>query len=213
MVLAIAAYLPMPASCGFYAAHPEAIATGCQTSLSAIEASDDYLKFFFDENGKRDLNGDNKVSFIEAHWYASSRLENHNISYTDADALVDNYFDKNPTQLPTSISLKKLKQLSHHLLPEEQYALTKLTADLDSQQQIKLNTHIAEHQAAIKLLKDKTELSSAERNKLTALAYPLNLTMLARKTLYIEQTGNNATKDTRQHALCENIGIDEFIRS
>jgi len=35
------------AQCGYFAAHPDAISTGCQTSLDAIESSDDYLKYFF----------------------------------------------------------------------------------------------------------------------------------------------------------------------
>ncbi len=35
------------AQCGFFAAHPDVRASGCQLSPAALETSDDYLRFFF----------------------------------------------------------------------------------------------------------------------------------------------------------------------
>lgn len=196
------------ASCGFYAAHPEAIATGCQTSLSAIEASDDYLKFFFSDDKQRDLNNDEKVTFNEAHWYASSRLEHHNISYTDTDAIIDDYFLKHPESLGQGISLQKLKGLKGLLSPQEQYALNNMADGLSGETKIDLTDHVAQHKSAIKALEGKTELSSVKRNKVTALNYPLNLVILARRALY-KELNMSLSNDLSN---CENRDILDFVK-
>ncbi len=196
------------ASCGFYAAHPDAIATGCQTSLSAIDTSDDYLKFFFAEDKQEDINGDGKVSFNEAHWYASSQLERHNISYTDEDAIIDTYFSQHPAGLEEVIALGKLKELANLLSPEENYAVHKMANDLPDDTQINLTDYVSMHKAAIEALKGKTELPSVERNEITALKYPLNLVMLARRALYKKMNGS-IPEDLE---ACESRGITEFVQ-
>jgi hypothetical protein len=102
------------AQCVYYAAHPEAISTGCQTSLEAIESTDDYLKYFFLQNNlNADANEDGQVSFDEAHWYASSKLEKHNISYSDFDATVDEYFTEHPDAVSKAIPLSTLSRDCH----------------------------------------------------------------------------------------------------
>ncbi len=191
------------AECGFYAAHPDAIATGCQTSLEAVESSDDYLKYFFLNSGKtidklseqvKDSNKDGKLSFNEAHWYASSRLERHNISYSDFDAKVDRYFIDKPDKLPEFISLGELKRLQPLLTMEAQQALKYMSRGLKRELQLNLHNYVKLHKEAIKQLEDHTEASSEQRNKLSNLPYHLNLVMLARRALYLKQ-GNGFSHD------------------
>ncbi len=196
------------ASCGFYAAHPDAIATGCQKSLSAIDASDDYLKFFFESSGKQDLDGDNKITFTEAHWYASTKLENHNISYSDKDAIVDEYFLTNPDNLKKSISLRELRLFAKMLPNEERYAIDLMTGSFKSDHEIPLTGHVHQHKLAMEKLKGKTELSSSERNKITALGYPLSLVVLARRALHASQVRT----DNHELNHCDNRVISEFIQ-
>ena len=40
------------------------------------------------------------MTLEEAHWYASTRVEDHQLSYTSVDALVDAYFAGAPNELP-----------------------------------------------------------------------------------------------------------------
>lgn len=206
------------ASCGFYAAHPDAIATGCQTSLSAIEASDDYLKFFFADNSSRlaqteldprDVNQDNQVTFNEAHWFASAQLEDHNLSYTDTDFFVDQYFAQHPAALPNALTLLQITELAKQLSTEEQAALKVMSTGLTPKTEIELKGYVKQHQAAIAALQGKTELSSAKRNALIDLAYPLNLVILARRALY---SSLNTSID-EQLQSCEHQPIEAFIRA
>jgi hypothetical protein len=173
------------AQCGYFAAHPDAISTGCQTSLEAIESSDDYLKYFFLEgNIDADANKDKQVSFHEAHWYSSSKLEKHNISYSDYDASVDEYFVSHPAELPNIITLSELAVLVSTRSAAEQLAYNRMSYGLANNTEINLTNHVALHKKAIETLKDHTEKTSEERNSLSKLAYPLNLVMLARRALY-----------------------------
>src|SRR5213075_3119783 len=79
--------------CGFFAAHPEVKASGCQLSPAALETSDDYLRLFFRAaTGAAATAGATPTSarsraapaptLYDAHWYASTRLEDHQLSYT-----------------------------------------------------------------------------------------------------------------------------------
>jgi hypothetical protein len=183
------------AQCGYYAAHPDAISTGCQTSLEAIESSDDYLKYFvLQDDLNADANEDEKISFEEAHWYASSKLEKHNISYSDFDATVDEYFNSHPDELNQVISIAKLSLLIKSLSNAEQLAYKKMSADLSDDIRIDLTNHVILHKQAMEKLKDHTENTSIERNRLSGLEYPLNLVMLARRALYKENNKKVGTK-------------------
>ena len=173
------------AQCGYYAAHPDAISTGCQTSLEAIESSDDYLKYFFLQDSLRaDANKDKEISFNEAHWYASSKLEKHNISYSDFDASVDEYFNMHPNELPEIVSLQNLSLLIANLSDAEQLAYHQLTSELATETIIHLSNHVELHKQAVEKLKEHTESTSLERNRLSELNYPLNLVVLARRAFY-----------------------------
>ncbi len=153
------------AQCGYFAAHPEAISTGCQTSLDAIESSDDYLKYFFlQDTLGADANKDKQISFHEAHWYASSKLERHNISYSDFDATIDEYFAAHPNKLAKEISVSNLASLIKQLSRAEQLAYKKLSDGLASEIKINLKNHVSLHKQAIEKLKNHTEATSKERN-------------------------------------------------
>ncbi len=204
------------AQCGFYAAHPDAIATGCQTSLEAVESSDDYLKYFFLNSGKTidklseqatDSNHDAKLSFNEAHWYASSRLERHNISYSDFDATVDRYFIDKPDKLPQFMPLGDLKRLQSLLSMEAQQALNHMSRGLKIDLQLNLHNYIKLHKQAIKQLEKYTEASSTQRNKLSNLPYHLNLVMLARRALYLEQ-GNEFSHEL---IACSKQALEKYL--
>ena len=196
------------AQCGYYAAHPDAISTGCQTSLEAIESSDDYLKYFFLQDGlNADANEDEKISFEEAHWYASSKLEKHNISYSDFDATVDEYFDSHPDELKQVISIAKLSLLIKSLSNAEQLAYKKMSIGLADDINIDLTNHVILHKQAMEKLKGHTENTSVERNRLSGLEYPLNLVMLARRALYKENTKNVGTKDQ----FCASDSVTNYL--
>jgi hypothetical protein len=181
------------AQCGYFAAHPGAISTGCQTSLEAIESSDDYVKYFFlEDNLDADANKDKQVSFHEAHWYSSSKLEKHNISYSDYDASVDEYFASHPADLPNTITLLDLAVVVKTRTVAEQLAYKKMSYGLANDTEINLTNHVALHNKAIETLKNHTEKTSEERNSLSRLAYPLNLVMLARRALYATNNGKAA---------------------
>ena len=91
--------------CGFFAAHPDVKASGCQLSPAALETSDDYLRYFFraataaGDTAKRSRQ---PATLYDAHWYAATRLENHQLSYTTTDALIDDYFASHADALPAA---------------------------------------------------------------------------------------------------------------
>src|SRR5690606_10743871 len=70
--------------CGLFAAHPDVTAAGCQLSPEALEGSDDYLRHFFQgataaATARRSRQP--PPTLYDAHWYASTRLEDHQLSY------------------------------------------------------------------------------------------------------------------------------------
>jgi hypothetical protein len=200
-------------SCGFFAAHPEVVASGCQLSQSAIEQSDDYLKLFFKsygakESSEADRSGDGKVSFSEAHWYASARVEDHQLSYTTVDGLADAYFDAFPSKLPGVVSLSQIVELASHATAEEGAALERMTAGLNPALRVSLDDAVARNHAALSKLERAGELSSAERNAIISLPYKLMLPMLARRLLYKSLEGKKLA--VKRVAACEAQTLSGF---
>lgn len=165
--------------CGFFAAHPDVVASGCQLSPEALETSDDYLRFFFRDATKRPA-----PTLYAAHWYASTRLEDHQISYTTTDALIDDYFAAHPDDLPRAMTVDAIRQASGVLGPAEKQALESLTAGLAGDLSIPLTGYVALNHSAQEKLSDATELSSRDRNRITAMPYKLMLPVLARRLVY-----------------------------
>jgi hypothetical protein len=182
------------AQCGFFAAHPEVTTAGCQLSPAALDASDDYLRHFFTaatggaspsaEGSRR--RGATRVlpSLAEAHWYASLRVEDHQISYTTTDALIDEYFAAHPEDLPQEMSVEQIRTAAAFMTPADAKAVEALTLGLAPEYPIPLTGHVEASKAAAEKLAGAAELSSAERNAIADLPYKLMLPALARRAAY-----------------------------
>jgi hypothetical protein len=204
--------------CGFFAAHPEVIATGCEKSASAIESADDYLRLFFSgitSKGRgTDSNRDGKISLSEAHWYASARIEDHQLSYTTVDALADNYFAADVTLMPKTMTVSAIRRLvtpENGATPEEVKAMQSLTATLRRDEVIALSDAVARNHAAQKVLVGSTELSSDDRNRIIKLPYKLMLPMIARRVLY--RSKNSSNNELHEVTACEAQSIAQFLKN
>ena len=176
------------AQCGFFAAHPDVRASGCQLSPAALETSDDYLRFFFraatgGATAARSRSAP-APTLYDAHWYASTRLEDHQLSYTTTDALIDDYFAANPNKLPASLTVAQIRDAVRTLPRAEVGAVLALTAGLADDSAIPLTGYVEANHAAEAKLADARELPSAERNRIIALPYKLELALLARRIAY-----------------------------
>jgi hypothetical protein len=199
--------------CGFFAAHPDVLASGCQLSEEAIAASDDYLKLFFEGLQRSGHTADATVApatLEEAHWYASTRVEDHQLSYTSVDALVDEYFAGAPSELPKSVSVGQLRRVAERATPAEARAFTELTVGFSDDFTVSLDDVVRRNHAAQAKLDEATELTSAERNALMALPYKLMLPMLARRLLYRAAQPRSAT--LRETTACETQSLEEFLQ-
>ncbi|HVY64406.1 MAG TPA: hypothetical protein VHH11_06230 [Gammaproteobacteria bacterium] len=181
------------AQCGFFAAHPDVRATGCQLSPAALESSDDYLRLFFrgasGAAAARPTTGLRSraapaPTLYDAHWYASTRLEDHQLSYTTTDALIDDYFAAHADRLPPSLTVAQIREAARTLPRAEADAAAALTAGLAPELPIALTGYVEANHAAEAKLADARERSSAERNAIIALPYKLELALLARRIAY-----------------------------
>jgi hypothetical protein len=205
--------------CGFFAAHPDVTASGCQLSPAALEQSDDYLRHFFGAlsggpaapaaAGRKRGASTPAVTFNDAHWYASARLEDHQLSYTTTDALVDDYFAAHPNELPPTMTAAEIVQGARELGRAEADAAAALTAGLPPDTAIALTGYVEANHAAEEKLADARELSSAERNGIVALPYKLELALLARRVAYHARGVDDA-----QYTLaagCERQTLQQFF--
>jgi hypothetical protein len=202
----------LAAQCGFFAAHPEVNASGCQLSPAAIAASDDYLRLFFRSasgavpaaapaSGQRSRSRSVLPSLYDAHWYASTRLEDHQISYTTTDALIDAYFDEHPEAVPTGVTVAQIQAAAQARPRAEAEAAAALTQGLPPDLVIPLTGYVDINREADAKLADARELPSSERNAIVALPYKLMLPMLARRIAYARL--NVANDDFARAASCE----------
>ena len=185
------------AQCGFFAAHPDVKASGCQLSPAALETSDDYLRLFFRAatggaaaGGLQPRPGATRTrsaaapTLYDAHWYASTRLEDHQLSYTTTDALIDDYFAANPDKLPATMTVAQIREAARTAPRAEAEAAMALTAELAPDLAVPLTGYVDANHAADAKLNDARELPSAERNRIVALPYKLELALLARRVAY-----------------------------
>jgi hypothetical protein len=186
--------------CGFFAAHPEVVSTGCQLSQEAVGRSDDYLRWFFASISQHRATGEN-VSLERAHWDASVRLEQHQISYTTVDALADAYFMANADALPQHMTVSDIRKLRPTATVSEAQALDVLTSDLDAQLSIALTDIVQRNHAAEKRLQGMTESSSERRNDALRLPYRLMLPSLTRRLIY--RSRNSVDEDLQHATACE----------
>jgi hypothetical protein len=202
--------------CGFFAAHPDVVATGCQLSPAALETSDDYLRFFFRAaTGSADAaakpkRGRQPDTLYDAHWYASTRLEDHQLSYTTTDALIDDYFASHADQLPASLTVAQLRTAARTMARSEGEAITTLTTGLAPDTTIPLTGYVEANHAAYAKLDAARELSSAQRNSITALPYKLMLSMVARRAAYAALHVDDA--QFAAAASCERQPLKSFFQ-
>ena len=202
-------------SCGFFAAHPEVVATGCQMSPEALRGSDDYLGNFFSgiSNGEADLDGDGEVSFAEAHWHASAALEHHQIPYDSLDALVDASWQANAEALPPEIGFTRLLELAKEVgSTEEQWAVAQFADSIGDDTRITTSEALSINRDALEKLETMTEASSAERNAAMALEYPLVLSLLARRLLWRDSAAGASAPSATKIEQCAGQGIGDFLR-
>ncbi len=200
--------------CGFFAAHPDVVASGCQLSPAALETSDDYLRHFFRaaagaaEPAKRSRQ---PATLYDAHWHASTRLESHQLSYTTTDALIDAYFASHPDALRASLTVAEIRAAARSMGRAELEAAEALTAGLAPEMPIPLTGYVEANHAADAKLAEATELSSAERNQITALPYRLMLAPLARRAAYGALRVNDGVFAAA--ASCERQSLRTFFQS
>jgi hypothetical protein len=122
-------------SCGFFAARPDIVASGCQADALEVAASRDYLKMFFasvtpEERARADADHDGEISFEEAHWFASVHGDSRNITYTTLDAIADDWFRDHPRDLPVRFTVADLHRLAEAASPAERQAVQRMTDGL-----------------------------------------------------------------------------------
>jgi len=200
-------------SCGFYAAHPAVVATGCQKTPEALRTSDDYLGRFFDGIRSRsaDLDHDGSMSFAEAHWYASVLLEDHQIPYDSTDHHVDAFWQRSERLLPRKIAFADLLKLADEFgTDEERWAVRRFIARVPAGTEITAMDSLQINEAALQKVAKMTEATSAQRNAAMALPYPLVLTSLARRLIWrsAEIKSDAAVAVER----CAHVSIEAFLR-
>jgi hypothetical protein len=186
-------------SCGFFGARPDVVATGCQADAAEVAQSRDYLHMFFASlapaaQGAADANGDDNISFAEAHWYASTAGDPRNVTYTSIDALADAWFDANAQALPRGLMVGDIRALAQDAPPAEARALERLLAGFDAGVMVPL---VDLAQQAIRWRPD-----SGVPRALVA--------QLARRLLYLKSTRTEAGELAALQA-CENRSVGEFL--
>jgi hypothetical protein len=210
------------AQCGFFAAHPDALAASCELSPVTLAQSDDYLRHFFraatgeepvagsGTGARRRGSAPTLPTLHDAHWHASSRLEDHALTYTTTDALVDAYFASRPSALPPSLMVADLRAAAPALPRAEAQAVAALTAGLPADLAIPLEGHVEMHREAAAKLDDARDASLNERNALSGLPYKLTLVLLARRIAYaaseVQDAAFTAAVACEQRSLVDVLG-------
>ncbi|HLF09810.1 MAG TPA: hypothetical protein VJA26_01235 [Gammaproteobacteria bacterium] len=199
--------------CGFFAAHPDVLASGCQLSPEALQASDDYLRHFFRAasggGAARGKRSGQPETLYDAHWYASTRLEDHQLSYTTTDALIDDYFAAHAEDLPAALTVAEIRRAARTMTRSEADAVAALTQGLAPEMSIALTGYVDANHTADAALVDAAEMSSAQRNRIIALPYKLVLPLLARRAVYAALRVNDA--DYAIAASCERQSLHGFF--
>lgn len=204
--------------CGFFAARPELVSSGCQQSAEAIRHSDDYLRHFFSAVGENsragaDANGDGTLSFAEAHWYAVVRVEGLNMPYTTLDSLADRYFRENPEALPEGMEPGEVMKLAAVATPGERDALQAMLADVAPDSEIAL-TGVVELNKKLNHALEKTgadEWTSLQRDEYLDLPYKLTLVTLVKRLLFKRADDPMYESAIRRTTICEAQSIRDYL--
>lgn len=200
--------------CGFFAARPDVIASGCQRSEAAVAGSDDYLRWFFASLGREhralaDRNGDGRITFAEAHWFASLRVEHHELPYTSLDALAERYLESHPEALPAHFTASDFDSLRSFGDADEQAVLEELLQGLRPGTSLPLRDLAQQKRALDEMLEGMREASSEQRNDKLSAPYRLLLAQLARRLIWLSKEKNG--EELRRVRSCEDLGIGEFL--
>lgn len=204
-------------SCGFFAARPDVVASGCQRSPEVVARSDDYLRWYFgslapEHEGRADADNDGEISFNEAHWFAATRLEHDQLPYSTFDALAERHFLESDNGLPDTVTVEALKQLGSGATAAERAALAQLTDRLAPDSEIRLADPAAQKREAGERLKGLGGADSASRNEAMNLPYRLALVQLARRLIYREQSGAAERAGNARVDACESQTFRYFLR-
>jgi hypothetical protein len=191
--------------CGFFAAHPQSAANACALNSRAAAGNNDYLHHFFAAATRSTtLRRVRQMATLhDAHWYASTHIASHRLSYTTTDALIDAYFESHPQQLPESLTVGEIRAASSTMSRSESDAIAELSAGLAQELAIPLTGHTAASQAA-------AEEQATDRDGTVVASYPLMLTMLARRIAY----GRLQISDSAFAAAerCERQSLEDFFQ-
>jgi len=122
-------------SCGFFAASPHLTASGCWEDAELGKDLEDYVGLFFKalSDTEADYNQDSRITFSEAHAYATIHGVDIDTPYTTIDALADEYFEKNPQHLAPHIFVRYIRaRLQQYASPEESSILEHFINGMDS---------------------------------------------------------------------------------
>ena len=149
------------------------------------------------------------ATLYDAHWYAATRLENHQLSYTTTDALIDDYFASHADALPAALTVAEIRSAARTMTRAEIEAVDALTAASRPRRAIPLTGYVDADNAADAKLANAREPSSAERNSMTR-CLQLMLPLLARRAAY----GALRVEDPRSRRLdCERQSLTRFLRT
>src|SRR5690606_29671027 len=191
------------AQCGFFAAHPEALAQSCELAPAAQAESDVYLSHFFrvatgeaaevgEAAGTRAAATSSRrrgaapaplPTLADAHWRTTLALDDHALTYTTTDALVDAYFAEHSLALPPTLTVAELRAAAPQLSRAEAEAIEALTAGLDPELEIELEGYVERHRDAAAARRDAADTASGTvgtrgDDGASGLPYKLSLVLL-----------------------------------
>lgn len=187
-------------SCGFFGARPDIIATGCQADAAEVAQSRDYLHMFFASltpavRKSADADGNGAISFVEAHWYASTDGDQRNVTYTSIDALADAHFDAHPEALPRSLTVREILMLTAKAPPAEARALGALLAGYSADIAVPL-----------------TDLATQATRWMPNSGRPRAVVgQLTRRLLFLN-TADARTAELARLQSCENRAVADFLK-
>lgn len=187
------------ASCGFFGARPDIVATGCQADAAEVAQSRDYLHVFFSSftpegRGAADADGDGEISFAEAHWHASTDGDERNVTYTSIDALADAWFEANAETVPRFHSVRDVLALAQGASPAEARALRTLLAGMDAEATVSLDDLAAQAM--------QWRPGSGKPRAMAG--------QLARRLLFLKQASGQQAEVARLQS-CENRSVARFL--
>ena len=148
-----------------------------------------------------DNNHDGQISFEEAHWFAVTHGSQKDIPFTSLDALAEEYYKKNPTQLISSVTAKDVRSLLGASVSSQNF-VSATPGEVNF-----LNNYVVSKLAA----SDKVSLIPGQETQHLFLAQVL------RRIYFRHQISSVASGELLDRAKrvfrCENQSIQNFLRN